>query len=217
MKKLFLSVVLLGYCIAFYAQIDNTSGFGIPAQASDGTTLSNSSFSSPDLNSSLIINKKDEKAENIFTSDNKKSFDISTDNGLLTRKYDYNPSWLTKDKQFSDEFYSGQNLGTFNTNAKSVEILCRDHQHVDGDRVALIHNGNVIIHRIELREYFQSFIIDLEDGQNIIEFQALNQGTSGPNTAHFRVFDENGVLIVENEWNLATGVKATLVVYRDGE
>ena len=44
---------------------------------------------------------------------------------------------------------------------------------------------------------------------NKIDFVALNQGASGPNTAEVMVFDDNGKLVGSNRWNLATGVKAT--------
>ena len=50
---------------------------------------------------------------------------------------------------------------------------------------------------------------------NKIVIKALNQGTSGPNTAAFKVFNANGSLISSNEWNLATGAKATLVIAKD--
>jgi hypothetical protein len=44
---------------------------------------------------------------------------------------------------------------------------------------------------------------------------ALNQGTSGPNTAAFSVFDDSGRLITSNEWNLTTGIKASIVVIKE--
>jgi len=212
-------VSLFVFPLFLHAQIDSNQGMSVPIDANEGTSISTPLLSpskpaTSNRSRGFSIDKKDDEAEDQFATDKKKDFDMTTDNGLLSRKYDYTPSWLKKDKQFSDEFYSGQNFGTFNTNSKTIEVLCRDHQYVDGDKVALIHNGNVIIHQIYLKENFQSFIIDLVEGQNIIEFKALNQGTSGPNTAHFRVFDENGIMIVENEWNLATGVKATLMVQK---
>jgi hypothetical protein len=49
---------------------------------------------------------------------------------------------------------------------------------------------------------------------NVISFKALNQGTSGPNTAAFGVYDDQAQEISSNEWNLATGAKATLSIAR---
>ena len=50
---------------------------------------------------------------------------------------------------------------------------------------------------------------------NKIIILALNQGTSGPNTAAFKVFNDAGMLLSSNEWNLATGAKATLLIAKE--
>ena len=47
-----------------------------------------------------------------------------------------------------------------------------------------------------------------------IDFVALNQGDSGPNTAELRIYDDNDILISSNQWNLATGAKATLIIVK---
>jgi hypothetical protein len=51
----------------------------------------------------------------------------------------------------------------------------------------------------------------------VLKSEALNQGTSGPNTAAFSVYDDSGNLITSNEWNLTTGIKATIVVVKEEE
>jgi hypothetical protein len=66
-----------------------------------------------------------------------------------------------------------------------------------------------------LQERFKSISIDLVMGFNKIDFIALNQGASGPNTAEVRVFDDNGQLVGANRWNLATGVKATYIIVKE--
>ena len=55
----------------------------------------------------------------------------------------------------------------------------------------------------------------LQVGLNKIAFVALNQGTSGPNTAGFKVYDDAGNVISSTEWNLATGAKATVIIAKD--
>tara|TARA_B110001450_G_scaffold71623_1_gene67893 strand:+ start:1923 stop:2594 length:672 start_codon:yes stop_codon:yes gene_type:complete len=108
-----------------------------------------------------------------------------------------------------------QDLGSFRTNSKSVNIICRDFQYPDGDRVTILVNDIPIIVNIELRQSYQKFNVPLEIGVNKIAFKALNQGTSGPNTAAFKVFNDAGMLLSSNEWNLATGAKATIVIAKD--
>ena len=108
-----------------------------------------------------------------------------------------------------------QDLGSFRTNSKSVNIICRDFQYPDGDRVTILINDVPVIQNIVLEQSYQKFNIPLDIGINRIAFKALNQGSSGPNTAAFKVYNDAGVLISSNEWNLATGAKATLVIAKD--
>jgi hypothetical protein len=213
-KALFITFTFL-ISIPVFAQIDNNTGFGTPINAQESSNTFNESLRTPSprslSNNNSFLNASENKPK-LLNTEEEKEFNMTTDNGLLTRKFDYKPSWLTKDSEIKSEFGKGQLLGTFGTDSKTIEVLCRDHQYVDGDRVRIIVNGQVVVHNINLRADFQSFLIDLKEGRNVIEFEALNQGTSGPNTAHFRVFDSNNNLITENVWNLLTGVKATLVV-----
>ncbi|MAD96012.1 MAG: hypothetical protein CMB99_01660 [Flavobacteriaceae bacterium] len=108
-----------------------------------------------------------------------------------------------------------QDLGSVHTNSASVNIICRDFQYPDGDRVTILVNGVPVVMNIVLKQRYQKFNIPLEVGLNRIAFMALNQGTSGPNTAAFKVYNDAGMLLSSNEWNLATGAKATLVVAKD--
>lgn len=108
-----------------------------------------------------------------------------------------------------------QDLGSFRTQSKSVRIICRDFQYPDGDRITIMINGIPVVRNITLRRAYQGFDLPLEVGLNKISFIALNQGTSGPNTAGFKVYDDSGNVISSNEWNLATGAKATILIAKD--
>lgn len=108
-----------------------------------------------------------------------------------------------------------QDLGGFSTQSKSVTIVCRDFAYPDGDIVTIILNDEPIVRFIELTQRYQSFNLPLQPGLNTISFKALNQGSSGPNTAGFMVLDEVGNVISSNQWNLATGASAILTVARD--
>ena len=48
---------------------------------------------------------------------------------------------------------------------------------------------------ILLTEKAKGFKLDLKNGFNVVDFVALNQGTSGPNTAEIIVYDDQGKLI----------------------
>lgn len=114
-----------------------------------------------------------------------------------------------------NQFKVDQYLGDFRNNGRFVQIAIRDHESPDGDLIRIMLNDKEVVPRILLQERFKSISIDLVMGFNKIDFVALNQGESGPNTAEVRVFDDKGNLVGANKWNLATGVKATYIVVKE--
>ena len=114
-----------------------------------------------------------------------------------------------------DLFKTDQYLGDFRNNGKFVQIAVRDHESPDGDLIRIMLNDVEVVSQVMLQERFKSISIDLVMGFNKIDFVALNQGASGPNTAEVRVFDDNGQLVGANRWNLATGVKATYIIVKE--
>jgi|TARA_B100000768_G_C11232233_1_gene355615 hypothetical protein len=138
--------------------------------------------------------------------------------GILTQAKISEERFLKAFKKINGQYQYpkiDQDLGSFRTNSASVNIICRDFQYPDGDRVTIYVNDIPVIVNILLKQSYQKFSIPLDVGINKIAFRALNQGTSGPNTAGFKVYNDSGMLISSNEWNLATGAKATLVIAKD--
>lgn len=112
-------------------------------------------------------------------------------------------------------FKSDRYLGDFRNNGLYVKFVCRDFSEVDGDRVRVYLNDEVVEEEIYLDAVYKAVKINLVNGFNKIDIEALNQGTSGPNTAEFKMFDDKGALISSNQWILATGVKATLIIVKE--
>ena len=56
--------------------------------------------------------------------------------------------------------------------------------------------------------------VDLDEGYNNIDFIALNEGESSPNTAQLIVLDEFGNQLSNKKWLISTGYKAKLVVFK---
>lgn len=110
-----------------------------------------------------------------------------------------------------------QNLyfGDFRTQATRVAINCRDHEAEDGDLIRIWVNGRIYVEQIMLTNHGQTIMLDLAPGFNKIEFEALNQGTSGPNTAQFIINDNLGNNIHSNRWDLATGYRASIIIVRE--
>ena len=106
-------------------------------------------------------------------------------------------------------------LGDFKTGDQNINVVFRDHEYPDGDMIQIRVNDKVVMGSIVLEESFKGVSIELEEGFNRIDFIALNQGESGPNTAELKVYTHSGMLVGSNRWNLATGVKATYIVVKE--
>lgn len=161
-----------------------------------------------------------QKAYNVEKEKLKKKQDEDNLNnkGILTKAKLNEQRFLKSFKKINGQYLIpkiDQDLGSFRSDSKSVNIICRDYQYPDGDRVTIYVNDIPVIYNITLEQSYQKFNIPLELGINKIVIEALNQGTSGPNTAAFKVFNDAGMLISSNEWNLATGARATLVIVKD--
>lgn len=148
----------------------------------------------------------------------KQEEDALNNKGIISQKRMSEARFLKAFKKINGQYIYpviDQDLGSFRTNSSSVNIICRDFQYPDGDRVTILLNNIPVVSNIVLEQQYQSFTIPLEIGINKIAFVALNQGTSGPNTAAFKVYNDTGTLLSANEWNLATDAKATLVIAKD--
>jgi hypothetical protein len=168
-----------------------------------------------------IFDKKDKLAEGVSLLNKKPEQEKS----VMEKEQFENPSKIytenmnkKKDGQVHEKFKSDSFLGEFKTAAKVISISCRDHEAPDGDLVRIWLNDRIVVDAILLDIDFKEVYLDLNEGFNKIEIEALNQGESGPNTAQFVIFDEKKGMITTNKWNLTTGVKAKLIVFKnDGE
>ena len=118
-------------------------------------------------------------------------------------------------KANSNKHFGDMYLGDVKTKSKFIGVVCRDHEYVDGDRVRVYANGMVVEPNILLTGSFKGINLNLDKGFNRLDFEALNQGSSGPNTAQVDVYDEKGQLIYSNRWLLSTGSKASLIVVQE--
>jgi hypothetical protein len=143
----------------------------------------------------------------------KPDLDITKKTDLVTPTWDIKQTFK-EGNSTSTKFRKDYYLGELETDSKYVIIKCRDHEYVDGDRIKLLLNNIVIHPNITLTGSYYTIDIDLIEGYNNIEFVALNEGESSPNTAQLSVFDENGINLSNNKWLITTGYKARLVVFK---
>ncbi len=126
----------------------------------------------------------------------------------------HNKTIQTEKEQRQNGNTTNQYLGDYRVKVGKVNIIYRDFGTVDGDQVKIFVNDDEVLMTV-LQGSFNGFKLDLAEGFNKIDFLALNQGLYGPNTAELQVLDDEGNVIAASQWNLATGVKATLIVVKE--
>ncbi len=109
----------------------------------------------------------------------------------------------------------GSFLGDYKTSGNYVKIVCRDFGEFDGDKVSVFLNDILVTPEVLLQLDYKEVVINLQKGFNKIQFKALNEGYSSPNTAEFVMYDSAGKIITSNQWNLFTGDRATINVTKN--
>lgn len=199
-------------------------GFSYSQDNSNNSSVSPfSSSNSESKNSLLSLKKKENPFLKKLEEKNKKNFfpDARVKEKRPERFINSNEFYLSRlNKQNSEsnkninKFKVDQFLGEIRNDGEYVNIVLRDHEYPDGDLIKVQVNEDVVMPAILLTEKAKGFKLDLQSGFNVVDFVALNQGSSGPNTAEIIVYDDQGKLVGTNRWNLATGVKATYIIYK---
>ena len=200
-------------------------GFSYSQENSNNSSGSSFFSSSSEPEKSLL---NIEKKENLFLKKledkNKKNFfpDANVKENKPERFINSNDLYLsrlnrkeTESNKNINKFKVDQFLGEIRNDGEYVNIILRDHEYPDGDLIKVEVNESVVMPAILLTEKAKGFKLDLKSGFNVVDFVALNQGSSGPNTAEIIVYDDKGKLVGTNRWNLATGVKATYIIYKN--
>jgi len=210
----FFSFVLFSWVTFSQIDLPNNS---VRFDAADSNLNSSTGFEIPAVKAPSLSNTKNPNTpdNSEIGKEKEKQIDMQNGDGLLeysgTNKA---PKYFTKDKEEKPEYGKDQYLGDFKTTAKKATFMYRDHEFVDGDMIRIYVNGEIAIPQARLEGSFRGFDLPLQDGFNKIDFEALNQGSSGPNTAQLNIYDEIGNLLASYEWNLLTGNKATAIVVK---
>ena len=221
------SVIGLLMTTISYAQIDNKEEKAVPLGKGNEDKKADSALFDTKLTPSKPINA--DKKVNGLTVPQSIAIKPQTKEFSMFGEQFGNPAELYEDrlKKHQKAFESPEKkqygsttdvfFGDFKTKSEYVRIIFRDHGYPDGDRVRILVNGDVVVSDVTLTTGFNGFRLNLIEGFNRIEFVALNTGDSGPNTAEFQVIDDTGSTISGNRWNLATGVKASIIVVKEAD
>jgi hypothetical protein len=202
MKKTIAFIFILSLGISFAQEIPSTTPRAIEPvpQTKNGGSM-------------LFPEKKETKRYTRPKKNNEINMRRETD--LVDPGVKYEKQKFKRDAPVGAGFKSDTFLGEIRTGEKLLRLICRDHQFEDGDMVRIWQDDLILVDKIYLRNIYQGVSIPLKNGFNKIEIEALNQGTSGPNTAEFKVMDSRGKVVQQNIWNLAAGVKATLIILKN--
>jgi hypothetical protein len=220
--KQILFIFLIGFSTCTYAQFESNTKFkSIPPV----NIKPKEKKPTPPIDSSVIIPPNVYKSPNVQSPPNPVSdykLKVKSEISMIPKNEFINPGDEVKDRlnkktdrQEGVAYRRNQSLGTYKTTSNAANVMYRDAQYVDGDLIRVYLNGVVIVTQVYLDSNFKGFEITLQKGFNKIDFEALNQGDSGPNTAEFRVFDDEKKLISASEWNLGTGFKATIIIVKE--
>ena len=201
---LFLSFIFLFLKTSAQVEIPRTTNTGPIIKAEESNS-----------NGFPILKREEAETDSRFLKEKPKPIDLRENpNGLMTEADVYKKKW-SKDNEIKESYRRDQSLGNVVTQGRFVEVYCRDHQYIDGDKVQIFVNGEMVAASVNLHAGFQPILVTLQNGFNSIQFVALNQGSSGPNTAELRVLSEKGEQLAVKEWNLLTGAKAELIVVKN--
>lgn len=106
-------------------------------------------------------------------------------------------------------------LGDFKTRDSIVGIAFRDHGEIDGDRIMIVVNDEIVSYNTLLSGSYKTLQIKLKEGFNSVEFRALNQGYAGLNTAQLVALNKENEILMGNNWFLSTGSKANMMIYKE--
>lgn len=189
---------ILGFSIQGFSQNELDKKFkAIPAKTPKTKEVVPPTQEAPTVNPPAPIEKPDPSKidpEELFKDSNLYKAEANT-TGIFYRK--------------------NQFLGSFKTSTFTSTIRYRDAAYVDGDKIKVYLNDKVIEPEVVMNSEYQGFKITLVPGINKIDFEALNEGSASPNTAEFQVYDDKGAVIESSQWNVGTGYKATIVLYKE--
>lgn len=231
MKLIFIIIVFL--LIAFHsnAQVDN-SNKSIPIPVEESKEEKKEIAPAPILikpeDKPSLTTKKDNISgipiqNRVTMKPSEKEFSMMDKSNLIDPGKIFEEKWANEKRKQQLELYENippellgdQFLGDFKIKGDVANVICRDFGEEDGDLIKVLLNDEVVIARLVLTNGFKTFKIPLVEGINKIDFFALNQGSVGFNTAEFQLFDENDLGISRNNWYLATGKKATLILIKE--
>jgi hypothetical protein len=198
------SLLIYTFCIASFSAFGQENQGDTPILSIPNKPILGIMTNENSIDDFSFLNKKDDPNKSLFEKEE-----------YLDASAPYLKRLRKREEDNANMGYLGDTyLGDVSTTSNKAIIVCRDFEYEDGDRVQILLNDEVLLQNLYLKNQYFIMQIDLKPGFNKFDFKALNQGSSGPNTAELRVFDEDQKLLSSNQWNLSTGATATFIVVK---
>jgi len=215
MKAVFAFLFLMLFSLKGFSQFElPKKGISIsPISNPDGKISPSSSIKYPsifDKKDKLLENfslfpKKEEPVKNVM--DNKPKFINPGDKIVEKENQKLKKEGLSSVVDNSDSY-----LGEFTITTFLLNIECRDYGVVDGDMVRIWLNGELVVPKVDLISGYKRYTLDVKEGLNDIQIEALNTGELFPNTGQFAFSDAHEKLITNQQWNLNSGYRAIIKI-----
>ncbi|KAF2509726.1 hypothetical protein E0W72_09430 [Flavobacterium arcticum] len=215
MRKIFILLFIVFTTVTAQAQFDsNTGSISVPKGNTTSTDTPSLSTTSP-----FTVTPPKPTVSNPYQvgANSDSNFSMYQKDEFVSRSSEYMDRVQVKVRESeSNEPYRGNiDFGVIKTKSPYIVLMARDFGAEDGDRVKVTVNSKIIVANVTLTNRGAAIMITLSEGFNNIQIEALNQGTSGPNTADFGVKDNEEKMLARNEWNLATGFYAKFIVVKE--
>ncbi|MBS7788252.1 hypothetical protein KIH23_13170 [Flavobacterium sp. CYK-55] len=124
---------------------------------------------------------------------------------------------LNQSKELFNSEYKNKNMdfGLIHTKSDEIKLCYRDFSEIDGDMVSIYTYDMMIAPKVVLADDCVYKTLGLVKGNNIIYFEALNEGFGSPNTGELQIIDKDGQVLSSNRWGLERGFKASINIIRD--
>lgn len=124
---------------------------------------------------------------------------------------------LNQSKELFNSDYKNKNMdfGLIHTKSDEIKLCYRDYSEIDGDMVSIYTYDMMIVPKAVLMDDCIYKTLGLIKGNNIIYFEALNEGFGSPNTGELQIIDKDGQVLSSNRWGLERGFKASINIIRD--
>ncbi|NNC50388.1 MAG: hypothetical protein HKO01_07630 [Flaviramulus sp.] len=221
-KQFIICLVLFFFTLSINAQIDNKKkSVVIPAIESKNDSLDVAPLTpSKPINNSTIGIIRPSISPNLNSTE--KEFSMFPNETFGNPGEFYEKRLKEKSQEIKDQLELGTIgsktdlfFGNHLTKSKFVFVKYRDYGEIDGDVIRVIINNEILELYATLSGSFKSHKIELKEGTNNIDFLALSEGYLLPNTAHFKVVDDQGFTLASNLWALSVGVKASITVIKE--